>query len=136
MSVYEFLSVDIDTDIVAQTSISTSYRVAKSVVLDHHTRYRRFLTSISTSNVDIDVISGVAKSVVLDHRTRYRRFLTSISKKNVDIDVFVMTISNENFDIGLIISISGTISCRNPGHEALKLCVAGKWRRWPPLNSN
>ena len=26
--------------------------------------------------------------------------------------------------------------CRNPGHEALKLCVAGKWRRWPPLNSN
>jgi hypothetical protein len=26
--------------------------------------------------------------------------------------------------------------CRNPGHEALKLCVAGKWRRRPPLNSN
>ncbi len=24
----------------------------------------------------------------------------------------------------------------NPGYEALKLCVAGKWRRWPPLNSN
>ena len=39
MSVYEFLSVDIDTDIDAQTLISTSYRVAKTLVLDHRTRY-------------------------------------------------------------------------------------------------
>ncbi len=32
-------------------------------------------------------------------------FDVDIEEKNVDIDVFVMSISNENFDIGLIISI-------------------------------
>ncbi len=31
-------------------------------------------------------------------------------EKNVDIDVFVMTISNENVDIGTTMAISGTIS--------------------------
>ncbi len=53
----------------------------------------------------------VAKTLGFEYHTRYRRFFTSISKKNVDIDVFVSTISNKNFYIGLIISISGTISC-------------------------
>ncbi len=69
--------------------------------MDRRTRYRRFFTSISTQDVDIDFDIGwqggsfwimsypisTFFDVDIEEKRRYRPFLTLISKKNVDNNV-------------------------------------------------
>ncbi len=57
MSVYEFLSVDIDTDIDAKTSISGGKDGHFGISYPIST----FVTSISKENVDIDVFVMIVR---------------------------------------------------------------------------